>query len=41
MTKEEKLYDCITWYAIKNWKKLSKKHQIGKILDIVCQYQYS
>lgn len=25
MTKEEKLYDCITWYAIKNWKKLSKK----------------
>lgn len=24
MTKEEKLYDCITWYAIKNWKKLSK-----------------
>ena len=25
MTREEKLYDCITWYAIKNWKKLSEK----------------
>lgn len=25
MTREEKLYNDITWYAIKNWKKLSEK----------------
>lgn len=25
MTKEEKLYNCITWYAIENWEKLTKK----------------
>ena len=25
MAREEELYDYITWYAIKNWKKLSKK----------------
>lgn len=25
MTKEEKLYDCITWYTIENWGKLTKK----------------
>lgn len=25
MTREEELYNHITWYAIKNWKKLSKK----------------
>lgn len=38
MTKEEKLYDCITWYAIKNWKKLSKNASHWSKLDIARQY---
>lgn len=25
MTREEEFYDYITWYAIKNWKRLTKK----------------